>query len=361
MLNLPVIRSLVSSNLGTISDDLAADASGNFDDDEDVYAGYGQYDARFGKVGVLAGVRVESTHATYRGNIYDSDSDTNTPATATASYTNAFPTLQGRYYFLDNLVGRLTYATGIARPGFEQITPGATISVSTASVTVGNPALKPTIGQNFDATLEFYPGNGQVAAAGLFYKKFSNYILLTQQILPGGYPFPGLTGVSTTVQSYLNGPAHAYGAEAQYQQQLVMLPAPWSGFGYSANATLVDSEAQIHPGIDGTLPSTAHATWNAAIFYELNPLELRLAADYVGQNLFSFGSVEGSATDVYSRQRLTMDFGASYSVDRALNVYLDAKNLLNTPLEFTEGPSASRPIQREFYDVTLLAGVRLSY
>jgi TonB-dependent receptor len=360
MISLPAVRALANSNLGTITDDLAADASGTFNDNENVYGGYGQYDARFGQFGVLAGVRVESTQATYRGNIYNSDNDTNTPATTNASYTDVFPTLQGRYNFQDNLIGRLTYATGIARPGFEQITPGATISVSSASVTVGNPALKPTIGQNLDATLEFYPGDGQVAAAGLFYKHFTNYILLTQVILPGGYPFPGLTGVSTTVQTYFNGPAHAYGLEAQYQQQLLMLPAPWSGFGYSGNITLVDSEAQIHPGMDGTLPSTSHLTWNAAIFYERNPFEVRLAADYVGQNLFAFGTVLGNETDVYSSARLTMDLGSSYNIDRALSVYFDAKNLLNTPLEFTEGPSSSRPIQREFYDITLLAGVRLS-
>jgi len=55
-----------------------------------------------------------------------------------------------------------------------------------------------------------------------------------------------------------------------------------------------------------------------------------------------------------------MDFGSSYAVLPDLKVYFEAKNLLNTPLEFTEGPSASRPIQREFYDITLLAGVRLS-
>ena len=36
------------------------------------------------------------------------------------------------------------------------------------------------------------------------------------------------------------------------------------------------------------------------------------------------------------------------------------ENLLNTPLEFTEGTSQNRPIQREFYDITLLAGVRVS-
>ena len=212
-LNLGAIRALANSDLGAIADDAAADASTNADDDENVYAGYGQYSGRFGNLGVLAGVRVESTHATYRGNLYNSDTDTNTPTTQHSSYTNAFPTLQGRYYFSEELVGRLTYSSGIARPGFNQITPGANISVSSQAVTVGNPGLKPTLGQNFDATVEWYPGDGQIAALGLFYKDFSNYILLSQQIVPG-YPFPGLMDVTTTVQSYSNGPARAYGAEA---------------------------------------------------------------------------------------------------------------------------------------------------
>ena len=156
-----------------------------------MYAAYGQYSGRFGNWGLLAGVRVESTHATYRGNLYNSDTDTNTPASQSNSYTNAFPTLQGRYYFSDELIGRLTYASGIARPGFEQITPGASISVVNRGVTVGNPTLKPTIGRNFDTTLEWYPGNGQIAALGVFGKWFDNYILLSQQIVPS-YDFPGL-------------------------------------------------------------------------------------------------------------------------------------------------------------------------
>jgi len=359
-ISLPAIRGLVGSNLGTITDDAAADASTDTDDRENVYAGYGQYSARFGRAGVLAGVRIEATRATYGGNLYNGDADTNTPTSVRNSYTNYFPTLQGRYDFLDDLVGRLTYSTGIARPGFEQITPGASISISNASVTVGNPALKPTFGQSFDATVEYYPGDGQIASAGLFYKTFRNYILLSQQIL-SGYNFPGLTGVITTVQTYTNGPAHAEGVEAQWQQQLKFLPAPFDGLGYSANVTLVDSRAEIHPGIYGLLPSTSRVTWNAAAFYERGPVELRLAADYVGQDLFAFGSYVGNATDVYSRHRLTMDLGSSYAIAHAVRIYFDAKNLLNTPLEFTEGRSDSRPIQREFYDVTVLAGVRLSF
>jgi TonB-dependent receptor len=354
------VAQIATSDLGVITDDLAADESTNTDDYENVYAGYGQWSGRFGQAGLLAGVRVESTHADYRGYLYNSDTDADTLASVSNSYTNVFPTVQGRWYFSDDLVGRLTYASGIARPGFDQITPGASISVTNATVSVGNPALKPTIGQNFDATLEFYPGDGQIAAVGLFDKQFSNYILLSQQILPG-YPFPGLTGVTTTVQSWSNGPASAYGAEAQYQRQFLFLPHPWDGFGINANVTVVDSRAQIHPGDYGLMPSTSKLTWNAELFYEEGPWELRLASDYVGQNLFSFGTILNNDTDVYSRARLTMDFGGSYRFTRAARFYLEGKNLLNTPLEFTEGPSFYRPIQREFYDATVLAGVRVSF
>jgi TonB-dependent receptor len=361
-INLDQVANLYGGSNGTISDDPVADASTNTDDNENVYAAYGQYDARYGDWGLLAGVRVESTHATYRGNLYDGDTGTSTPASVSNSYTNAFPTLQGRYFFSEQLVARLTYASGIARPGFNQITPGAMISTQSRTVTVGNPALKPTIGQNFDATLEWYPGKGQIAAIGLFGKVFSNYILLTEQHVDS-YPFPGL-GPSTSsivVDSYSNGPAHAYGAEAQYQQQLLFLPQPWNGLGFSLNGTAVESRAQIHPGVYGLLPSTSKFTWNAAMFYESGPLELRLAAGYVGQNLFAFGTVPSNATDVYSSARLTLDLGASYAVNHRLSLYFQAKNLLNTPLEFTEGPCWCRPIQREFYDATYLAGVRAQF
>ncbi len=359
-ISLVSVRNLANGSLGSISDDAAADASGNSDDRENVFAGYGQYSATFGNVGLLGGLRVEATRATYQGNLYNGDTDVNTPASQKSSYTDVFPSLQARFKVLDNLLARVTYSTGIARPGFQQITPGASFSVTNASVTVGNPALKPTIGQNVDATVEWYPGDGQIASAGVFYKWFHDYILLSQQIVPG-YPLPGLADTITTVQSFSNGPAHADGIEGQYQQQFKFLPAPFDGFGVSGNFTLVDSKAEIHPGMTGLLPSTSKVTWNAAVFYEKDPIQVRLAAGYRSQNLFAFGSTVGDSTDVYSRQRTTLDLGATYAVAHSVKLYFDAKNLLNTPLEFTEGRSDARPIQREFYDVTLLAGVRMSF
>lgn len=366
-INLAAIRALVgNTQLGTVTDDPIADAAQDADDREDVYAGYVQYQQRFGKAGVLTGLRVESTDAWYTGNLYNPGSATvpesNIASTVKNSYTNYFPSLQGRYDFLNDLVGRLIYSTGIARPGFQQINPAYSYSTPITSVgqtvQVGNPTLKPTTEQGFDATLEYYPGDGQIAAVGAFYKDFHNYILLSQQFI-SDFSYPGGVVGPATLQTWSNGPGHVEGIEAQWEQKLLFLPAPLDGLGFNLNGTLVHSWAQFHPGISSLLPSTSKVTWNAEVFYERGPVEVRVAADYVGLNLFAYGSYLGNALDDYSQPRLTLDAGASYAVTDYLQLYAQAKNLLNTPLEFTEGTSTERPIQREFYDVTYFAGVRL--
>ena len=333
------------------------------DDNENVYAEYGMLTATAGNFGLLVGLRVEETNATYRAFGFSTDINGNTTnlglIARPTSYTNYFPTVQGRYSFTDELVGRATYSTGIARPGFDEIT-ASTIIVADgtgASVTIGNPNLKPTTGNNFDLSLEYYPVAGAIASVGLFAKDFNNYILPT---VINESNYPGVVGIAQ-VSTFSNGPAHAYGAEAAFVDQFRFLPHPLDGFGVSANVTLVDSRAEIHPGVYGLLPSTSRLTWNAAGFYEKGPLEARLAFGYVGQNLFGFGSTGSTNTDQYSRERLTLDFGASYKIAGQYSVYVEAKNLLNTPLEFTEGPSDSRPIQREFYDQTFLAGLRMKF
>lgn len=75
-------------------------------------------------------------------------------------------------------------------------------------------------------------------------------------------------------------------------------------------------------------------------------------------NLFGVGPAAG--LDVYQEDRTTVDVAASYALDRHLSLYLNFKNITNEPLKYTEGQS-NRPIQREFYNVTLQAGLNFSY
>jgi hypothetical protein len=47
-------------------------------------------------------------------------------------------------------------------------------------------------------------------------------------------------------------------------------------------------------------------------------------------------------------------------VTSGASVYFNAKNLTNSPLRFYEG-STNRPIQREYYEYTLEAGVSVTF
>lgn len=351
--------------LVTYSSNPAADAANTQSADENVYAAYFQYSTTIlEKLGVLAGLRVEATDATYRGNVYNPDSNTNTPASQSNSYTNVFPTVQLRYPLLKTLIARFSYSSAIGRPGFDQVSPGAVVvggprHVGGATATVGNPKLKPTTGDNYDLSLAWYPAPDAIASVDFFDKEFSNYVLPSVNIV-NNFPNPLLAGEVVTVTTNNNGKARADGVEVNLSDKFSFLPEPLDGLGASANLTLVHSSSSVANSLfSGRLPSTSPVSWNAAVFYEKGPAQIRVAADYVSQNLFGFGNTPDQ--NIYSRRRLTLDFAAQYQVRKSIAVFFAAKNLLDTPLEFTEGKSDSRPIQREFYDATITGGVNLTF
>jgi outer membrane receptor protein involved in Fe transport len=172
-------------------------------------------------------------------------------------------------------------------------------------------------------------------------------------------------GVLANVTTFLNIPyAYARGIEGAYHQQFVFLSRPWDGFGIESNITLVDSHILEYTAAQsltgkaeyGLLPGTSKVTWNLAGFYEAYGLDGRLAAEYVSPSLFGLGG--DRSLDTIQDARLTLDFTSSYQLTKKVQIYFDAKNLLNTPLRYYEG-SANRPIQREFYLQTYEVGIKI--
>ncbi len=344
----------------------ALNIGGFFNDTENIYAGYAQYDGKFGKLGVLVGVRVENTDTTLRGITATTDADGNTttgPTSVKQNYTNAFPTVQLRYEFSPDFIARATYSTGIGRPGFLQTTAGANVDIGNQSVSVGNPKLKPITANSFDATLEYYLPDAGILSVGFFDKELDNYIL---QRITRDPNYPGISGI-TTISTYSNvNGAYARGVEANYTQKFSKLPAPFDGLGFSGNFTYVDSKVQIRdsltngglPASYSALPGTSKFTYNIAGFYEAHKVQLRLALLHVDAAIFQVGGADG--LDVFEDARTTLDLTTSYQVLPHMAVYFNAKNLLNTPLRYYEGYN-SKTIQREFYDISYEAGVRLAF
>jgi TonB-dependent receptor len=344
-----------SSSPSTFTPDLG----GYFRAREDIYAGYAMYTLDAGKLGGIAGVRVEHTQASYQSYSFDADGNllSPDPATRKRDYTNVFPTLQLRYSLDPSLMIRATYSTGIGRPGFSQVAAPITIDHDNEIVTRGNPDLKPTTGNNFDFAIEKYLPSSGILSIGAFDKELRNYVVKRTSFGTDPVNFPGVTGVEFDTYENVSS-AYARGVEAAYDQRFAFLPAPFDGIGVGANVTYVDSQVELRSGEKRRLPATSEWTWNAAVYYEAHGVQLRLSAQYVGSNLFGIGDTP--ALDVFQSPRTTLDFTSSIDLTRNVRLYFNAKNLTNEPLRIYEG-APNRPIQREFYDATFEGGIKFKF
>jgi TonB-dependent receptor len=371
---------------GNVFSDPVSNALHDVHDKEDVYAAYGQYRFGFGALGIVAGLRVEKTKATYGG--FDDSGATaasatcpildpiNSPTTHVCSvtghrdYTNVFPTVQARYEITSDLIARGAISSTIARPGFQQVT-SATTTDGSGNIVTGNPDLKPTTATGLDLAIERYLPRAGIASLGFFAKDIKNYIVTnTQQALGGQQNLGGQLGIVKLI-SYANAPtSRLFGFETNYVQHFRdILPGPLAGLGISANWTWVDSRYKIpvvNPATglttlsrESMLPSSSRNTANAEVLYDMYGLNLTLGAYYTSKNIFALGG--SAAMDAWTQGRFSLDFGSQFKVTEPFSVYFNAKNLTNTPLKFTEGPGEDRIIQREFYGVTLQFGGKYTF
>jgi TonB-dependent receptor len=343
---------------------------------ENVFALYVQEDMTFGPLNILAGVRVERTVAQYNGNTsvptavagstperggqtITSNGSTLIPVSVDNNFTNVLPSVQARYDISPDWVGRAIFSSTLARPGFNQTNPAATIDAANNVVTQGNSSLKPTTSYNLDLSIEHYFSQGGIASLGVFDKELSNYIVGSTQF--GGVTDPviiaalGKQSTLTQVVTYTSiKRARAAGVEFNYDHKYTFLPGVLSGLGTMFNYTYVNSRGDIRPGESGQLPSTSRDNYNAAIYWEGSRLSLRLSGTYVGRSLLFIGS--NPALDQYTEARLSADASASYALNKHFSVYAAGRNLLNTAHTLTEG-SSNRIIQRETFGTALLVGI----
>ncbi len=351
--------------LGTIGpNEVLASQQQYLDAHEDIYAGYGQYTATYGNLGILGGVRFEATRDwanAFAAGVDALGNNFANPIATRHSYSNFFPSLQFRYQLEPNLIVRAAYSSTIARPGFNQANPALAIDLGSSIVTTGDANLKPATANSFDFSIEKYLPHGGILSIGVFDKEISNYIvpIQTSRTFNNNLFLNANLSQPLRVFTYGNrGSSFARGLEFNWSQQFQNLPGWLDGLGASANYTWVDSRIEIRPGEYSLLPSTSKNTWNAALFYKRAGFAFHLAAYSTSANLFSIGS--NTTQDVYNAKRTSMDFSASYELPQSWTIYVSARDLLDTPHTFYQG-TPNRPIQREFYGLTYMAGVRFEY
>lgn len=365
--------------------DTALESTGaNYSADEDVYAAYVMAQRQFGDVSVVTGVRMEHTEYDASGFTAFEPGAADIPADAeliaeddgdevyaqsvevSRSYTDWLPSVNVRYDVTDEVVFRLGYYKTIVRPNLEAAAPRILVD-DEAEGEAGNPLLNRQKAHNFDASLEWYPGNKSVLSAGVFYKDISD--LITSVILPNGDDENiVISGVTfTEVETFINVPdASIFGVELNYQQPLDFLPGLLDGFIIGANYTFVDSEATLIDGRKISIPGQSDHVATGILGYEKGPIDIRFAATYRDQYLDELSLQEDENGDDIDRivdDHLQIDISAKYRVTDQFQFFTEFKNVNNEPfVAFVRSPAFGKlNSQYEEYGWSAKFGVSFKY
>lgn len=344
---------------GSIADSLAAD----YDVRESITAGYAMLTIKSGGLTLVPGVRVEHTEDKTKAKVVDDAStfDDSFNTFGKKSYTDWFPGLNAKYEVGRSLVLRGAVTTSIGRPNYPDLAPYVLVEDDDVpSVSLGNPDLKPLKAINADASLEYYLPSQGIISVGLFYKHIDNPIYTTQTRIAGG-TFGGVTYDEADVSQPINADSEELkGIEVNGQVQFTFLPAPFDGFGLSANYTYVEGHATAPDFRSGEIPLffQSHDVSTLQLFYEKYGLAARIAYSYRSPYLDVLGS--DPITDEYTDANGQLDVHVSYQVTPQVTVFGDGTNLTDAPWRrYISMPS--QLVERERYSFMLRGGVQVHF
>lgn len=243
----------------------------------------------------------------------------------------------GNVFSIGDDTDNLGVAATISRPTFGQVSPGGEIELEEddgefeLGAEIGNPNLEAIEADNFDFSIEYYPGGIGVLSAAVFHKSLENPIIVIDNAdnidlteFAGNIPLDD----AEVIQPINGDDADLTGVELAWTWTAEEGPA--AGLILGLNATFTDGEASL-PERDIDLPGLSDTVWNASIGYENQRLSLRLAATYKSENLLEVLDTEDPLFDRYQDDHLQVDFTARYRFTDAFQVYFNAINMTDEP------------------------------
>jgi iron complex outermembrane receptor protein len=260
-------------------------------------------------------------------------------------YNMTLPSFNLAADLTDTVVARISAAKTISRPGIGSLSPGGDVSVQGANRTFssGNPDLDPTQSKNLDLSLEWYPSQGAMLAAGVFFKRIDTFVATLRTQVP--YNTLGLpdsliagTGATSTDIFDVTQPVNSNGGdlkgfELNWQQPLTFLPGAWSHLGYILNYTFVDSDIEYltsttpgAPTVNATLVGLSKHAANATLYYETDRWSIRGSASYRDGYLTQVPGNDGNAYHG-TNSTLNVDAQASFNIRPNLKLSIEGVNL----------------------------------
>lgn len=341
-------------------------AAADYSAKEDILATYmlGRWDSA--TLRLIGGVRMEQTRNVLRGNLVETDGDSNviTPNVFTKNYTDWLPSFTARFEPSQGIVFRAAAYKSLVRPKLSQLAPRFIVDEDGAAE-FGNPDLKPYRAWNLDASAEWYFSSNGALSAGVFWKSIKNYTAQIRDFDAGSY-----NGIDyTEAKYYVNGDtAKVKGVELSFSQVMSFLPAPLDGLLVNLNYTYTDAKAKItsYDSDDNAylrsigLPNASKHTLNAVLGYEKGPISLRAAGTYRSKYLDELG--DGPDTDRIVDNHFQLDLSAKYRILPGVRLFADWVNVNNAKyFAYQNFGGSRRLLQYEEYNWTVKFGMSASF
>lgn len=332
----------------------------NYKAQETVTAGYIRFDQQLGtKWNLMAGLRLENTHVTYSGFVFDGDETLTPTGESSKHYLNVLPAFLVKYDANDNLKLRASFTNTLSRPKYANLVPN--VIIDDEDIALGNPNLEPTISYNVDLSAEYYFQSIGLISAGLFYKKINDFIVDYRQ---NDYMYNG-TEYSEMSMPINAGDANIFGVEVAYQRDFGFIHPALKCVGLYGNYTYTYSKVdnfnfEGRENEDLRMPGSPEHTANLSLYFEKKGFNLRWSYNFASEFIDEVG--DEAFEDRYYDKVNYMDVNASYTFGKRFKTtfYAEATNLLNQPLRYYQGTS-DRTMQAEYYGVRVNAGVKISF
>ena len=319
----------------TIDNQATRDSTNYFRGESDVTAAYLMIDFPITrKLRFIGGARLETTDINSR-TLDPDDSE------GQLDNTDILPSVNFIYALDETMNLRFAYTNTIARPTFRELAPYLSFEFVGDFLYIGNPDLKRSLIQNFDARWEWFLNPGEIIALSGFYKDFKDPI---ESFIDPTFSDDNTLRSVKNVES-----AKVYGVEVELRKSLGFISSSFDDFRIGSNLSIVESEVDVpqedidekiangDPNPDKTRPFPGQSPYLFNLNLTYDDFESKTSAGVFyylfGDRLFVTG--RHATPDVYERGYGSLDVKVSQGFGDHFSVSLSGKNLLNPDQRFS--------------------------
>lgn len=267
-----------------------------------------------------------------------------------------FPALNLKYSLNETNSLRLSVSRTVTRPSFIEMAPFLYQESYGSAYIRGNNELKNAYNYNIDLRYDFFPkrNNGDMFSVTGYFKKLKSPIEQTQESSGG-----------TVIRSFRNAEdGIATGVEIEFRKEL------FKNFRIGANGSymytnVILPEGGVYTDSERALQGASPFLINADLSYTPqlrgeSDLTLALVYNVQGPRIETVG-IYGTG-NIKQQTLHTMDFIASYAINKHLSLRLQMKDLLNSTIRFKqELPATGQKVEVESFRPGTSAEIGVSY